>query len=97
MQDPKTERGTPSSGALGRNIIETHPCRGQTVGKRAPSSVSLEAYEAGNLPGCAEGSVCPQREDILATKRVRIGLKNLLVLPSLTLHFVERSPELSIV
>ena len=58
--------------------------------------MSLEGHEAGNLPDCVEGSICPQREDILATERVRIGLKNLLVLPSLTLHFVERSQELSI-
>lgn len=46
-------------------------------------------HESGNLPSLGKLMYDPQRKDILAITRVGGGLKSLVVLPSLTLPFME--------
>lgn len=75
-----------------RNLRKKYHCtsslQGPDGGETDPK-VQWEEHESGNLPSLGKLMYDPQRKDILAITRVGGGLKSLVVLPSLTLPFVE--------
>lgn len=86
---PQTARQNPELRSLRKKYHGTLSLRGPDCGEM-DSKLQWEEHESENLPSMGKFMYDSSIKDILSTKRVRGGLKNLLAPPPLTLHFRER-------
>lgn len=86
---PQTARQNPELRSLRKKHHGTLSLQGPDYGEMDPK-LRWEEHGSENLPSMGKVMYDCSLKDILSTKRVRGGLKNLLVPPPLTLHFMER-------